>query len=279
MGTHITSEISDRLIEIVRHVAKVEILPRFRNLPLGEIDTKSSVFDLVTIADKAAEESISEEVRKLLPGVHVVGEEAVANDRSLLDSIGSEDLCVLVDPIDGTWNYANGLPLFGVMLAVIEEGLSTFGILYDPVTDAWLQASAGKGARYRSGTGDSRPVKIDQDRQVGMTGFVPINVFANDIREKLARILPSFERADSIRCSCHEYWLLAEGAVEFGISGMLNPWDHAAGELIYREAGGFAAMIKDGSSYQASMTSGQLLLARNRASWMAVRDKFGDMFS
>ena len=276
---HITSEVTGRLIEIVRRAARDEILPRFRNLPVGGIDTKTSETDLVTIADRAAEARIGDEARQLIPGAQIVGEEAVGGDRSLLDRIGSAELCVIIDPIDGTWNYVKGLPLFGVMVAIVEERQTRFGLLYDPITDSWIQATAQKGARYQSHTGEKRILSVGNSGLPGTTGFIPLYLFSKETQQKLAPRLPMLDRASSLRCSCHEYWLLSEGAVDFGISGQLNPWDHAAGELIYREAGGFSAMMEDGSAYDASKTSGQLLVARNRHCWSKVRDLLEGAFS
>ena len=275
-------EISDqqkrRIVGIVRAAAREEILPRFRALSSGDVATKSSDSDLVTIADKAAEKRITEEVARLLPEALVVGEEAVAEDDGLLGRLGDADLSVIIDPIDGTWNYANNLPLFGVMLAVVAGGETVFGLLYDPMSDAWITARAGDGAFRETARGEITRLEIGGGEATD-TGLVPTYLFPLEVRRRLVLRLAEFERVGSYRCSCHEYWLMAEGRVDFAISGHLKPWDHAAGELIYREAGGHAAMLSDGAPYRVTLTSGQLLLARTEAAWERMRGVFSGALS
>ncbi|MGL4443332.1 MAG: inositol monophosphatase family protein, partial [Alsobacter sp.] len=101
------SERDVRIIaEILRKAAHQEILPRFRRLGAGEIRTKSSAIDLVTDADEQAERVIEAGLLQAFPGVVVVGEEGVASDPSRLDRLGDADLAILVDPVDGTANFA-----------------------------------------------------------------------------------------------------------------------------------------------------------------------------
>ena len=142
-------EITDCLIEIVRTTAQSEIMPHFRNLGAESIETKTDPYDLVTIADRAAEARITQEITRLLPQAVVIGEEAVFANPALLQGLATADLAVLVDPIDGTWNFVSGSSVFGVILAVIEGGRTTFGLLYDTVNDSWVTARTCEGAgRY-----------------------------------------------------------------------------------------------------------------------------------
>ena len=103
------------LIDAVRTVARAEITPRFRALSDEDVDEKSSAEDLVTIADKRAEVALTAAVKDILPGARVVGEEAVAADKSILDDVAKPGRTVIIDPIDGTWNFANGVAVFGVI--------------------------------------------------------------------------------------------------------------------------------------------------------------------
>ncbi len=274
----VTESVVEGLIQAVRFAARAQIMPRFRDTASEEIDTKSGPDDLVTIADRAAERVISEAAAKLLPGALVIGEEAVDEDAGILGALPEASLAVIIDPIDGTWNFANGLPLFGVILAVVENEQTTFGLLYDPISDEWIRASSGGGAFYCSSSGAKRRLLIDRTG-CGTVGLVPLHLFPSAARKKLALRLVEFDRTMSLRCSCFEYWLLAMGACDFGISGLMKPWDHAAGELVYREAGGFAAMLADGSRYRASRTTGQLLVARNRTRWAALQEVFAALAS
>src|SRR5690606_12707485 len=102
--------------------AKQEILPRFRRLDKGMVRQKSEAIDLVTEADEEAERHIRAEVGRLMPEALFVGEESVAKQPGLLDALDDAALAVVVDPVDGTANFAAGLPLFAVMAAVVSKG-------------------------------------------------------------------------------------------------------------------------------------------------------------
>ncbi|PZX10133.1 fructose-1,6-bisphosphatase/inositol monophosphatase family enzyme [Palleronia aestuarii] len=227
------------LIELVRHAARTEIMPRFRNLAPSEIGTKSGPDDLVTIADRRAERVITDELARILPKAAVVGEEACAENPALLDTISSSELCVIVDPVDGTANFAAGLALFGVILAVVHEGRTIFSLLYDPVLDDWVAARAGGGAWY--GRPELEPVRM-RSRSAPpidkMQGFLSLHLFAEPARSALAARLPTLGLVRTLRCSCHEYRALALGHADFNISAAAKPWDHAAGLVVLDEAGG-----------------------------------------
>ena len=109
----------DRLSHIMADAAETEIMPRFRSLEDGGIREKTGALDLVTDADEQAEWRMKEHCAKAFPHALFVGEESVARDEGLLDKIGGADLAIIVDPVDGTSNFAWGLPLFGVMAAVV----------------------------------------------------------------------------------------------------------------------------------------------------------------
>lgn len=145
----------EKLAGILRDAAKVEILPRFRRLDASQIRQKSEAIDLVTEADEAAEAFIKREVMAILPEATFIGEEGVAADPSLINKLADAELAIIVDPIDGTANYAAGMPLFGVMAAVVANGETVAGILYDPMGDDWVMAERGGGAWLRRPDGDS----------------------------------------------------------------------------------------------------------------------------
>src|SRR6185437_792815 len=98
-----------------------EVMPRFEKLESGDISEKGPG-DLVTVADIAAEHRLTPALRGLLPGSLVVGEEAVAADPAVLALLDGDDYVWVVDPIDGTANFAAGIPLFAVMVALIRRG-------------------------------------------------------------------------------------------------------------------------------------------------------------
>ena len=126
--------------DVLREAAEREILPRFRRLDPGTVKTKSNPTDLVTEADTEAERMIKAEVERRWPGTLVVGEESVAADPALLGQLAGADVAITVDPVDGTANFAAGLPLFAVMASIVVKGEVTAGIIYDPMGDDWILA-------------------------------------------------------------------------------------------------------------------------------------------
>ncbi|MBS0125385.1 inositol monophosphatase family protein [Thetidibacter halocola] len=236
----------DDLVEAVRGTARREIMPRFRRLSPGAIATKSGPHDLVTEADLAAEAALSRDIARILPQAAVIGEERVARDPAALDELAEAELAVIVDPIDGTANFAAGLALFGLIVAVVARGETVFGLLYDPVMDDWVVARRGAGAWLEgAGRGASRLSTGGTSRMQGSTGLVPLNALGP---ERRAPVMARFEAAGQVqdlRCSCHDYRLLATGEADFMVSVALNPWDHAAGQLVVQEAGGWSTVGGD----------------------------------
>lgn len=267
------------LIALVRKVAKAEIMPRFRSLPEDNVSSKSAPDDLVTIADIRSEAAITEGVHAMLPHAVVIGEEAVANDAAVLDRLADAELAVIVDPVDGTWNFAKGLATFGVILAVIENGRTVFGLLYDPVMDDWVWTREGGGTWYQRLGAEPVRLKIGGDMPLETTtGFVPLFLFPTETRTKLAGAIPGYRRIWSVRCSCHEYRLMTHGQSDFCIGvSPLNPWDHAAGVLAVLEAGGAAGMM-DGREYAPThRDGGHLVTARSNLLLDQIRVTLGPL--
>ena len=168
----VTDAEMSELIQAVQKVSRDTILPRFRNLDAADIASKSAADDLVTIADREAEVALSEAATRILPGAAIVGEEAVSADPSHLDKIAGAARCVIIDPIDGTANFVAGLATFGVILAVVENGRTVFGLLYDPVVDDWVAARAGHGAWFGRDGAENRPLSCRKVAAAEATGFV-----------------------------------------------------------------------------------------------------------
>jgi fructose-1,6-bisphosphatase/inositol monophosphatase family enzyme len=261
-----------RLGELLAQAARAEIMPRFGRLVAGEVRRKSSLFDLVTDADEAAERAITTALGAAYPRAVIVGEEAAERDRTLLDRIATADLAFVLDPLDGTRNFAAGLPLFGVMLAATVRGEVVLGAIHDPVRrdtavalrgeGAWLQGEDGRSAKLR--VADPVPV-AEMDAIVG-TNFLP-----EPLRATVAGNLSRLGMSSWLRCAAHEYRLAAAGHCHLLFYNRLMPWDHAAGWLLHREVGGFGARF-DGSPYRPTHTTGGLICAPDEASWRLARE-------
>jgi fructose-1,6-bisphosphatase/inositol monophosphatase family enzyme len=266
------------IVQAVREVAAAEIMPRFRALAEGEVDAKSAPDDLVTVADRAAEAALTDRLHAILPGDGVVGEEAVAADASVLDRVGAGRVAI-VDPIDGTWNYAHGLANFGVIVAVLEEGEAVWGLLYDPSFDDWVEARLGGGAAFHR-QGRVRPLRVDPSPAPLETlrGNVGGYLFPEPARSRLAALSSQVRRSASLGASVHEYRQQVLGGTDFTLTGSLHVWDHAAGVLALREAGGVARLL-DGRDYAPTMRAGRVLTARSEGMWHDLAEAFAPAFA
>src|SRR5471030_1122781 len=136
---------SEKVRRLIVEVADAEVMPRFERLAAGDISEKSPG-DFVTVADVASEQRLTPALRDLLPGSVVVGEEAVAGDPAVLALLAGDDPVWVVDPIDGTANFAAGIPMFAIMVALIRRGETLAGWIHDPVKRATTSALLGEGA-------------------------------------------------------------------------------------------------------------------------------------
>jgi fructose-1,6-bisphosphatase/inositol monophosphatase family enzyme len=255
------------VIALLREVAAAEIMPRFKHLAAGDVRTKSGPLDPVTVADEAAERALQAGLARLFPGVDVLGEEAVSADPSRLARLKAPGPVWIVDPIDGTANFAAELPLFGVMAALVEADELKAGFIYDPVGDDCAFAVAGGGAWMVDAEGTRRRLAVAAPAPVGeMTGSVSWRYMAEPLRSHVLHRLGKLAAVMDFRCAAHQYRMLSAGYCHMQIFRKLLPWDHAAGVLLHREAGGYSAHF-DGSAYRPSETGGGLLLAPDEKSW------------
>jgi fructose-1,6-bisphosphatase/inositol monophosphatase family enzyme len=262
----------ESVLTLLRQVSATEIMPRFRNLTAADIRTKSGPQDPVTVADEAAEAALAAGLRALFPGSDVIGEEAVAANPDLLNRLAHPGPVWLVDPIDGTANYASDLPLFGVILALVEADAVLAGFIHDPVGGDTAVAIAGGGAWMQAQGGARKPLRVAAALPVGeMTGSVSWRFLPEPLRSRVLGRLDRLAATPDYRCAAHQYRMLAAGHCHMQLFRKLLPWDHAAGVLLHREAGGYAAHF-DGSPYLPSKTMGGLLLAPDARSWLELKN-------
>ncbi len=261
---------ASELTQVLRAAARVEIMPCFRKLEADGVWTKSGPLDLVTVADVAAEALITQGLSRLFPSALIVGEEATSRDPTLLDRLAGADMAIVVDPIDGTSNFAAGVPLFGVMAAVICNGEVVASVIHDPMSDDTAVAVRGEGAWTEAADGTRRTLKVaaavDPSR---MTGHASVRYLPVHLRERVALRLLRVAGNWDYRCAAHEYRMLAAGHCHFLMFNRLMPWDHLPGWLLHREAGGYSAHL-DGSEYHPTDLDGGLLYAPDRESWQAL---------
>ncbi|KOF53970.1 MULTISPECIES: inositol monophosphatase family protein [unclassified Achromobacter] len=271
MSRTFTREETRRLAAILADTAQAEVMPHFRNLPEGAVRGKSSARDLVTDADEAAERMISARLAKLYPGAVLIGEEASTRNPALLNMLVDADLAFLIDPIDGTRNYVAGLPLFGMMIAACHRGDVIAGVIYDPVHRDAALAVRGEGAWVEYEHGRQAALAVASPAPPSeMDGMIATGALPEPLRTTVNSHLSRLGSTASLRCAAHEYRMLAAGHCHIAFYNQLTAWDHAAGWLLHREAGGYAAHF-DGSPYKPTHRSGGLLYAPDAGSWHAAR--------
>lgn len=215
------------LEELVTRLARSEILPRF----LEPNPTAKKDGSLVTEADSVMQQRIFEELDKKFSNIKLLGEEMnPAEQQALLDE-GKPLWCL--DPLDGTTNFAAGLPIFSVSLALIEKGVPVLGLIYDPIRGECFTAVAGQGAWL-----NGLPLRVTR-WEMGMENAVAVVDFKRlkpDLASKLVSDPPYRSQRNLGTCALEWAWLAA-GRFQMYLHGGQKLWDHAAGVLIASEAG------------------------------------------
>ena len=257
--------------DCVREAARAEIMPRFRNLGAADVSEKTSAIDLVTQADLLAEHRITAALRERFPAALVVGEEAYDADRSVMPALADADLAFVIDPVDGTFNFAAGLPVFGTMLAVTVRGETVAGIIHDPVLGDTVTAIKGAGAFLTRRDGQSTKLKVAEPASLNqMVGGMSWGHMDEPDRSRICANMAKIRMTFAFNCSAYEYWMVASGKLHFIGHTTLLPRDHLAGVLAQQEAGGHTAKF-DGTPYRPGETVGGIISAPDKESWQLIR--------
>jgi fructose-1,6-bisphosphatase/inositol monophosphatase family enzyme len=261
-----------RVGEILSLAAQTEIMPRFGRLVAEQVREKASRFDVVTDADEAAELVISAALEAAYPDAVIVGEEAAARNHSLIDVISTADLAFVLDPLDGTKNFASGLPLFGVMAAATVRGEVVLAAIHDPVCRNTAFALKGEGAWTQDEHGSRADLRVAGAVPVQeMDAIIGTNFLPQPLRTTVNSNLSRLRMSCWLRCAAHEYRMAAAGYCDLLFYNKLMPWDHAAGWLLHREAGGYSAHF-DGTPYRPTHLTGGLICAPDESSWLLARE-------
>jgi fructose-1,6-bisphosphatase/inositol monophosphatase family enzyme len=245
---------------LMRDVAARVVLPRFRQLDSSEISEKAPD-DLVTIADKESEEALAEGLLALLPDARVVGEEACAADPSLTARV-NDGLCWIVDPIDGTHNFAHGNPPFAIMIALADGGRTEAGWILDPLSGRMCHAARGQGAWV-----DESPiVSRGSGEDVPIAGL-SVTFLPGELRDRVEARAEGHLRCVPIpRCAGEQYPRIVNGQNDVALFWRTMVWDHAPGALFLEEAGGRVSRF-DGSPYAPGQTGTGLIAAATPELW------------
>ncbi len=252
----------DAVVAIMRDVAETEIRPRFRRLDAPDIRRKENG-SLVTIADTESERRLGEALMALFPGSAVLGEEAAEGDPQAYECLAGDAPVWIIDPLDGTSNFAAGKSEYVIIVALSMGGVVRTGAILAPETGILVTAEEGSGAW--SGSVRLESESCDHAGRSPLKGSLGRRLRQ---RDEIKGCFANMETAGS--CGL-EYMRIALGELDFSHYRGLKPWDHAAGDLIVREAGGKVGFIDD-TRYIPGGTSHRhgLLTARSASCWRDV---------
>jgi myo-inositol-1(or 4)-monophosphatase len=257
----ITVPYAARAIEAIRRVAREEIVPRFRNV-VAEHKSDGSV---VTEADHAAQHAL-ERALTLLDPVPFLAEEMTGARQAAIWSAGGRLWCV--DPLDGTRNFAAGIPSFAVSVALVEDGRSVFGTVYDPIADEAFYAVRGGGAWQ-----DHKPLRVPSKGPALADAVAEVSLRreVSHLRGELKRH-PPYRRRLTLGSAALAWCHLASARTDLMLHGGQRLWDYAAGALILEEAGGFASTFAHDDFWAAPPLTRSVVAARTgelQAAWRA----------
>ena len=202
------------------------------------IDLKGPI-DLVTAVDHAAETAVVDCLQRLLPSVPILAEE-----RGVVG--GSRSGCrFIVDPLDGTTNFAHGFPVFAVSVAYEEGGEVVAGAVLDPVREELFTAEAGHGA-HLNGVPIRVSPTVDMQRALLATGFPYSSEAMDRALDLFVRIMRRVRAVRRAGSAALDLCCVAAGRLDAFWEETLRAWDTAAGEVIVREAGGVVSDFEGG---------------------------------
>ncbi|MEU6735904.1 inositol monophosphatase family protein [Streptomyces physcomitrii] len=239
--------------EAVRKAAAVEVMPRFRQLAAHEIVEKNGPHDLVTVADRRAEEHLTAALTRLLPGSVVVGEEAVHADPDTYRALQGDAPVWIVDPVDGTRQFVHGDPGFCTLVALAHHGVLHASWTFAPALDQLAVAVRGRGA-----TLDGRPLAPGApapDRILEVATSHP-DYTTEEQKRALLTLRTEGIRPRPCGSAGLEYLAVARGELDATAFSWEAAWDHAAGLLLVEEAGG-AQLTREGVPFR--ITGGNAL--------------------
>lgn len=234
-------ELLEFAVRMAREAGKIH-LAYFRSDKLA-IRTKSNVYDVVTRADKESEELIAGMIAERYPGHAVLGEEG--GSRGSAES----DWRWVVDPLDGTTNYSQGLPVFAVSIALQHKDETVVGVVYAPYLNELFTAVKGGGAFLQYASREPERIRVGEKQALATsviaTGFpYDKDVNPDNNSDNVARIIPYVRDVRRLGSAAYDISCVAAGLLDGYWELALHEWDVCAAELILREAGGVVCDLR-----------------------------------
>lgn len=246
---------SAAVLTLLQDVAAEVITPRFRALADAEVSEKNPG-DLVTVADHEAEALITKALEAAYPDALILGEEAMADDPSLLDRYAAAEHAFTVDPVDGTKNFVHGSADHAVMVGEVLRGEVVRGWIWQPQHEAAYVAERGAGA-----TLNGEPLRVSAP------GSAP---YRTARRSWVGKDLPGLGTLEMTWACCGvDYPRLISGDARILLYNRSMPWDHVPGALILAEAGGVIGR-HDGTPLTPQHLVGGIVAAPDQATYDSV---------
>ncbi len=235
------------LKHIVHDVAKQELLPRFTRVT----HTHKADGSIVTEADLAAQERISEQLLQVWPGTVLLGEEMSSEQQAAL--LASDKPVWCLDPLDGTSNFAAGIPYFALSLSLIFQEELVLGLVYDPIRNECFFARKDRGDQLSVYLNDDPLTLPNTDVVLSKaTAIIDFKRLTNDLAARLVTDRP-YASQRNFGASALDWCWLAAGRGHVYLHGNQNLWDYSAGSLIFQAAGGRAVTLEGEPVYRKSL--------------------------
>ena len=240
-----------KLENIIRQVANEEILPRFNKISYS-IKADGS---LLTEADLSADKRIQDALSDNWPEIAFLSEEMELEQQENLLNTADQLWCL--DPLDGTSNFAAGIPLFATSLALIKNKEVVIGITYDPLRDEMFSAVKGQGAFLNGKQIHCKASGFTLDKAIAI---VDLKRLKPALAQQLMLKAPYKSQRNIGACVLEWAWMAANRGHAY-LHGGMKLWDLAAGTLILSEAGGYACTLEGEDVFRAAMTPRSVIIS------------------
>jgi len=259
----------EQLRQIVISAAREELLPRFTKVSRNDKADGS----FITEADLATQQRIETELRQHWPEIACLGEEMTEAEQNSLIKDQSRSLWIL-DPLDGTSNFAAGLPFFSTSLALLYQGEIVLGVVYDPSRDECFSARKGDGAWFNGAAlGQHRP----QGPLKKATALVDFKRLPTELAHRLLDDTPYSSQRSHGSVALDWCWMAA-GRCHVYLHGKQKIWDYAAGYLVFSETGGHACTLDGERVFQSSLAPRSAVASLDQelfqtwCQWLGIRN-------
>jgi myo-inositol-1(or 4)-monophosphatase len=249
------------LKNIIKNAAIDELLPRYTNVQ-RKLKEDGSV---VTEADLAMQHRLSSELLNEYPGSVLLSEEMTKTEQQ--NNLNSNSPVWCLDPLDGTSNYAAGIPYFAVSLSLIHEENVIMGLVYDPMRDEFFTATESDPAQLNNTELKSNQTLTDLNQAIAIIDFKRLE---NKLTIQLVKQQP-FASQRNFGASALDWCWLAANRGHVYLHGKQNIWDYSAGHFIFLKAGGHACTIDGDTIFSPKLEGRSVMAAVNKplqTSWM-----------